>query len=108
MIKSISIKNGVFISLVGPPETGKLQFIYTYLTIGTFQLEFVKFFFINTPSHFRMLCKKTLKMSSFFWCVNFEFIDSLENNGTKNLIIFDKSCEEICILKAFVDIATAG
>ena len=40
--------------------------------------------------------------------VNFEFIDSIETNGTKYLLIFDDSCEEICISKAFVDIATAG
>ena len=40
--------------------------------------------------------------------VNFEFIDSLKNNGTKYLLIFDDSCDEICISKAFVDIATAG
>ena len=39
--------------------------------------------------------------------VNFEFIDSLKNNGTKYLLIFDDSCEEICNSKAFVDIATA-
>ena len=40
--------------------------------------------------------------------VNFEFIDSLKNNGTKYLLSFDESCEEICNSKAFVDIATAG
>ena len=40
--------------------------------------------------------------------VNFEFIDSLENKGTKYLLIFDNSCEEICNSKAFVDFATAG
>ena len=40
--------------------------------------------------------------------VNFEFIDSLKNNGTKYLLFFDDSCEEICYSKAFVDIATAG
>ena len=39
--------------------------------------------------------------------VNFEFIDSLKNNGTKYLLIFDDSCEEIRNSKAFVDIATA-
>ena len=39
---------------------------------------------------------------------NFEFIDSLKNNGTNNLLNFDNSCEEICNSKAFVDIATAG
>ena len=40
--------------------------------------------------------------------VNFEFIDSLKDNGTKYLLIFDNSCEEICNSKAFGDIATAG
>ena len=40
--------------------------------------------------------------------VNFEFIDPLKNNGTKYLLIFDDSCEEICNSKGFVDIATAG
>ena len=40
--------------------------------------------------------------------VNLEFSDSLKIIGTKYLLIFDKSCEEICNLKAFVDIATAG
>ena len=40
--------------------------------------------------------------------INFEFIDSLRNNGKKYLLIVDDSCEEICNSKAFVDIATAG
>ena len=40
--------------------------------------------------------------------VNFEIIDSIKNNGTKHLLIFDVSCEEICNSKALVDIATAG
>ena len=40
--------------------------------------------------------------------VNFEFIDSLKNNGTKYLLEVDDSCEEISNSKAFVDIATAG
>ena len=40
--------------------------------------------------------------------VIFEFIDSLENNGTKDLLIFDDSCEEICNSTAFVDFATTG
>ena len=38
--------------------------------------------------------------------VNFEFSDSLKNNGTKYLLIFDDSCEEICNSKGLVDIAT--
>ena len=39
---------------------------------------------------------------------NFDFINSLKNNGTKYLLNFDDSCEKICNSKAFVDIATAG
>ena len=53
-----------------------------------------------------MLCKRKLRISSL--CQEyFEFIGSLKNNGTKYLLIFDDSCEEICNSKAFVDIATA-
>ena len=44
----------------------------------------------------------------FVQVVNFEFLDSLKNNGTKTLLIFHDSCEEICNSKAFVDITTAG
>ena len=40
--------------------------------------------------------------------VNFRFIDSLKNNGTNCLLVFDDSCEEICNSKAFFDIATSG
>ena len=39
--------------------------------------------------------------------VNFEFIDSLKNNGTKYLLLIDDPSEEICNSKAFADIATA-
>ena len=55
-----------------------------------------------------MLCKRKLKISSSLQGVNFEFIDSLKNNGTKYLLIFDDSCEKICNSQALVDIATAG
>ena len=52
--------------------------------------------------------QKEIENLKFVQGVNFEFIDSLKNNGTKYLLIFDDSCEEICNSKAFVDIATAG
>ena len=51
---------------------------------------------------------KEIKNLEFVQGVNFEFIDSLKNNGTKYLLIFDDSCEEICNSKAFVDTGTAG
>ena len=52
--------------------------------------------------------QKEIKNLEFVQGVHFEIIDSLKNNGTKYLLIFDDSCEEICNSKAFVDIATAG
>ena len=52
--------------------------------------------------------QKKIEKLEFVQGLNFEFIDSLKNNGTKYLLIFDDSCEEICNSKAFVDIATAG
>ena len=52
--------------------------------------------------------QKEFENLEFMQGVNFEFIDSLKNNGTKYLLIFEDSCEEICNSKAFDDIATAG
>ena len=52
--------------------------------------------------------QKEIEILVFVRAVNFEFIDWLKNNGTKYLLIFDDSCEEICNSKAFVDIATTG
>ena len=49
--------------------------------------------------------QKEIKNLEFAQGINFEFIDSLKNNGTKYLLI---SCEEVCNSKVFVDIATAG
>ena len=51
--------------------------------------------------------QKEIENLEFVCGVNFEFIDSLKNNGTKYLLRFDESCEKICNSKAFVDIATA-
>ena len=50
--------------------------------------------------------QKEIENLEFVQGVNFELIDSLKNNGTKYLLIFDNSCE-ICNSKAFVNIATA-
>ena len=105
----ISTKNRVCISLVGPSETGKSQLIYSWLKIGTFQPKFDKiYFFYQHSQPLYNVMQKEIKNLEFLQGVNFGFIDSLKNNGTKYLIIFDDSCEEICNSKAFVDIATAG
>ena len=52
--------------------------------------------------------QKVIENLEFVRGVNFDFIDSLINNGTKNLLFFDDSCEEICNSKACVDTATAS
>ena len=52
--------------------------------------------------------QKGIESLEFVRGVNFEFIVWLRNNGSKYLLIFDHSCEEICNSKAFVDIATTG
>ena len=49
-----------------------------------------------------------MKNLEFVQGVNIEFLDSLKDNGTKYLLIFDDSCEQICNSKASIDIATAG
>ena len=52
--------------------------------------------------------QKEIENLEFVRGVNFEFFDSLKNNGTKYLLVFAESCETICNSKAFVYIATAG
>ena len=109
MNKSIATKKRVFDSLVGPSETEKSQLIYNWLKIGTFQPKFDKiyFFYQHSQSLYNVM-QKEIENLEFVQGVNFEFIDSLKNNGTKYLLIFDDSCEVICNSKIFVDIATAG
>ena len=102
-------KSRVSISLVGPSETGKSQLIYNWLKIGTFQPKFDKiYFFYQHSQPLYDVMQNEIEKLEFVRGVNFEFTDSLKNNGTKYLLIIDDSCEEICNSKAFVDIATAG
>ena len=109
MNKLISTKNRVFLSLVGPFETGKSQLIYNWLKVGTFQPKFDKiYFFYQHSQSFYDVLQKEIENLEFVQGVNFEFNDFLKNNGTKYLLTFDHSCEEICNSKAFVDIAITG
>ena len=109
MNKLCSTKSRVFISLVAPSEIGKSQLIYNWRKIGTSQIKFHKIYFFHQPSQpLYDVMLREFKNIEFVQGVNFEFIDSLNNNGTKYLLIFDDSSEEICNSKAFVDIATAG
>ena len=76
---------------------------------GTFQPKFdtIYFFYQHSEPLYDVM-QKEIENLEFVQGVNFEFIDSLKNNGTKYLLLFDDSCEEICNSKAFVNIATAG
>ena len=107
--KVLSTKNRVFISLVGPFETEKLQLIYNWLKIGTFQPKFDKFYsFYQHSQTLYDVMPNEIQNLQIVTGVKFEIIDSIKNNGTKYLLNFDNSCEEICNSKAFVDLATAG
>ena len=106
MNKLISTKNRVFISLVGPSETGKSQLIYNWLKNGTFQPKFDKIYFFyqnSQPVYDNM--QKEVENLEFVQRVNFEFADSLKKQRLK---IFEDSCAKICNSKAFVNIANAG
>ena len=93
--------------MVGPSEIGKSQLIYNWLKIGILQRKFGKiYFFYQHSQPLYDVMQKEIENLEFVQGVNFEFIDALKNNGTKYLLIFDNSCEEICNSKAFVDIAT--
>ena len=83
MNKLTSTRNRVFISLVGLSETGKLQLIWNWIKIGTFQPKFEKIYFLNQNSlSLYDVMQKEIENLEFVRGVNFEFIDSLKNNGT--------------------------
>ena len=64
-------------------------------------------FYQHSPTLYDIM-QKEIENLEFVQGVNFQYMDSFKNNGTKNLLIFHDSCEEICNSKAIVDIATAG
>ena len=105
----ISLKNHIFISLVGPSDSGEMYLIHEWLKVGTFQAKFDKiYFFYQHPQPLYDVMQREIDNLEFVQGVHFEFINSLNNNATKYLLIFDDSCAEICNSKEFVDIATAG
>ena len=108
MNKLISTKNRIFISLVGPCDSRKTYLIHEWLKVGTFQPKFDKiYFFYQHPQPLYDVMQKQIDNLEFVQGVHFEFINSLKNNCTKYLLIFDDSCADICNSKEFVDIATA-
>ena len=109
MNKLFSAKNGLFIFLVGPSDSGITYLIIEWLKLGSFQPKFDNFyFFYYYPQPLYDVMQREFDNLEFVPDVHFEIINSLKNNGTKYMLIFDDSCAEICNSKEFVDIATAG
>ena len=79
--------------------------------MDSFNQFLTKFVFLLTPlATFWCYAKRDWKSCVFLKCklVNFEYIDSLKNNGTKHLLMFEDSFERIWSSNAVVDFATAG
>ena len=109
MNKLMSTKNRNFKSLVRPSDSGKTYLIHEWLKAGTFEPKFDKtyFFYQHTELLYDVM-QKEIDNLEFVHGVHFDFINSLKDDGTKYLLIFDNPCAEICNSKEFVDIATAG
>ena len=68
----VSTKTRVFISLVGPSESGESQLIYNWVEIGTFQTKFDGIYFFNQHSHlFYDVMQKEIENLEFVRRVNF-------------------------------------
>ena len=79
MNKLASTENRVFISLVGPTDSGKSQLIYNWLKIGKIQPKFDKR--ISLYQHSEPLYNvmpKEIENLEFVQGVNFEFTDLLK------------------------------
>ena len=109
MNKFFFTKNRIWISLVGLSDSGKKYLIHEWLKVGTFRPKFNKiYFFCQHPQPLDGVMRKDVDNLEFVQDVYFEFFNSLKNNGTKCLLLFDDTCAGICNSKEFVDIATAG
>ena len=85
MNKLIYTKNRVFISLVGPSETGKLQLLYNWLKIGTFQQKFDKvYFFYQQSQPLYDVMQKEIDNFEFVRGVNYEFIEALKKTTVQS------------------------
>ena len=65
-------------------------------------------FFYQHSQPLHVVLQEEIENLEFDQVVKFELIDSLKNDITKSLLVFDISCEEICNSELFVDTATAG
>ena len=109
MSNLISTKSRIFTPFVGPSDSGKAYLIHEWLKVGTFQPKFDKiYFFYQHPQPPYDVLQKGIDNLEFVQSVHLEIINSLKNNGTKYLLIFDDSCAGICISEEFVATATTS
>ena len=95
--------------MVGPSETRKSQLIHHWLKIRTFQPEFDTIYYFHQHSWpLYEVMEKHIERFAFFQGVNYQNVDSVKNNGSNYLLIFDNSCEKIWNSISFVDTANAG
>ena len=66
-----------------------------------------RFFYQHSQPLYDVM-QKEIENLEFAHGVNFEFIDSLKNNGKKYLLIFYDSCEEICNPKPLLTLPPLG
>ena len=79
------------------------------MKVGTFQPKFDKiYFFYQHSQPLHDVKQKEIENLEFVQGINFEFIDSLKNNGTKYLLIFDNSCERFAIRKPLLTLPPLG
>ena len=107
--KLVTTKNRVFISLDGPSETGKSQLLSNWLKIGTFQSKFDKIYsFCGHSQPLYDVMQKEIENLEFVLGVNFEFTDSLKNNGTKYLLILPIHVKKFAIQRPLLTLPRLG
>ena len=90
MNKLYSTKNRNFISPVGQSDSGKMYLIHEWLKVGTFQPKFDNIYFLYQRAQpLYDVMQKKFDNLEFVQDVHFEFLNSLKNNGTKDLLTFD-------------------
>ena len=109
MNKVLSTKNRIFLTLVGPSDSGETYLIHEWLKVVTSHPRLDKiYFFYQHPQPLYAFMQKEIDNLEFVQSVHFKFINSLKNNRTKYLLFFDESCSKICNYKVFLDISAAG
>ena len=102
-----STGNRIHITSVLPFDNVKSQLTYYSLELEISQVELIETIFSTHPLTTSRSCAKKIELFEFVQWENCEFRDSLENNGTEYLSLFEYSWEEICNPIICVEITTA-